>query len=80
MFSYWEQTAHMQVTSQQQQHNGGIWEQIVCLQYGNKSKARPYVSKLHTCKLCAKQPATLLLLNYMYAQRVQGCAIVLRLF
>jgi len=78
-----QQTAHMQVTSKQQLHNSGIGEQTVCMQYGSKSKASgmlPYVSKLHTCKLSAKQPATLLLLNYMYAQCVQGCAIVLLLF
>ena len=72
-------TSHQPTTATQWWHKRAncmyvIWQ---------KSKARdmlPYVSKLHTCKLSAKQPFTLLLLNYMYAQCVQGCAILLRLF
>ena len=40
MLSYWEQTVDTQVTSKQEQHNGGIWDQTVCMQYGSKSKKR----------------------------------------
>ena len=74
-------TSHQQTTATQWWHMGANCMHII------QQQARGMllnVSKLHTCKLSAKQPATSLLhacmYDYMHVQCVQGCAIVLHLF